>query len=255
MPRPKILPENRVRAYRACNSCKASKIRCDSKVPCENCVKRGRESQCCYQAGNGAATRKAKRQSASQQHVSPLSQPMSPPILTSIASGSVRGSFSEARVGVPQSFGNAGSVPTPSSGTSPMRHDSSSENAITTQGNSIEDQDSPEEHFIAGPNGEKRQLSRSKRKLCITDCYCKVYIGDHASLSFLDFLRHSLKQLVGDTPFTDGQQHNPLLEPDVDETPSANVSMSLEEKRALFESYLVVVSPILRLEHCSYTPY
>lgn len=85
-----------------------------------------------------------------------------------------------------------------------------------------------------------------------TDSQCVVYLGDHASLSFLDFLRHSLKQLVGDTPFTDGQQHNPMLEPELDETPGANVTIEPSEKRALFESYLAVVGRIFSLKHDRY---
>lgn len=159
MPRPKILPENRIRAYRACNSCKASKIRCDSKVPCENCTRRGRESQCTYHAGNGAATRKTKRRSNSAQNVSPLSHPLSPSILPSNPASSVRGSFSEARMEVPKSAIHAGSVPTPSSGTSSSRQCGLSDMATTTHENTNEDQDSPEEHFIAGPDGEKGELT------------------------------------------------------------------------------------------------
>lgn len=68
-----------------------------------------------------------------------------------------------------------------------------------------------------------------------------VYIGDHASLSFLDFLRHSLKQLVGVTPFTDGQQNNPMLELEADEPASADIMVDFQQKKALFQSYLTVV--------------
>jgi hypothetical protein len=46
MPRPKPRPEDRQRITRACSSCKASKIKCDGRCPCETCDKRGRASTC-----------------------------------------------------------------------------------------------------------------------------------------------------------------------------------------------------------------
>ncbi|KAF2642451.1 hypothetical protein P280DRAFT_467808 [Massarina eburnea CBS 473.64] len=42
MARPRVRLENRVRSSRACNSCKASKIRCSSQLPCAACIKRNR---------------------------------------------------------------------------------------------------------------------------------------------------------------------------------------------------------------------
>ena len=49
MPRPRIRPENRQRAYKACSSCKALKKRCDSQMPCAMCVRRNCASTCSYQ--------------------------------------------------------------------------------------------------------------------------------------------------------------------------------------------------------------
>lgn len=48
MPRPKIRPQDRRRSVVACSSCKAAKIRCDSRSPCRACVKRGRPATCSY---------------------------------------------------------------------------------------------------------------------------------------------------------------------------------------------------------------
>lgn len=48
MPRPKVRPENRQRAYRACLACKASKIRCDAQHPCGSCLRRDQTSSCTY---------------------------------------------------------------------------------------------------------------------------------------------------------------------------------------------------------------
>ena len=48
MPRPRVRPEDRQRAAKACLPCKASKKRCDAQQPCSNCVRRRAGSSCVY---------------------------------------------------------------------------------------------------------------------------------------------------------------------------------------------------------------
>ncbi|KAF2638507.1 hypothetical protein P280DRAFT_455537 [Massarina eburnea CBS 473.64] len=48
MPRPKVKPQDRRRAVKACLSCKVSKVRCNAQSPCNVCVRRGRENSCVY---------------------------------------------------------------------------------------------------------------------------------------------------------------------------------------------------------------
>ena len=48
MPRPKVRPEDRQRAVKACVPCKNSKKRCDSRTPCSNCCRRDCETLCTY---------------------------------------------------------------------------------------------------------------------------------------------------------------------------------------------------------------
>lgn len=48
MPRPRVRAEDRQRASKACLPCKASKKRCDSRVPCISCLRRNRVSECIY---------------------------------------------------------------------------------------------------------------------------------------------------------------------------------------------------------------
>ena len=48
MPRPKVRPEDRQRAVKACLPCKASKKRCDAQQPCANCVRKKSASTCEY---------------------------------------------------------------------------------------------------------------------------------------------------------------------------------------------------------------
>ncbi|KAF2712810.1 hypothetical protein K504DRAFT_427436 [Pleomassaria siparia CBS 279.74] len=74
-----------------------------------------------------------------------------------------------------------------------------------------------------------------------------VYIGDTASLSFLDFLRRHLRQYVGATPFTDGERQNPMLETDMAQVTSVGMHLNLEEEEALFRSYSEATSGLLHL--------
>lgn len=69
---------------------------------------------------------------------------------------------------------------------------------------------------------------------------CEVYIGDTASLPFLDFLRQKLRPFVGSTAFTDGRQ-NAMLEDNADKAEHDDMSLSLEQRRALLESYFEAV--------------
>ncbi|KAL4806803.1 hypothetical protein BDV18DRAFT_159972 [Aspergillus unguis] len=46
MPRPKVLPANRLRAPEACLACRASKKRCSGTFPCPKCIRNGRADTC-----------------------------------------------------------------------------------------------------------------------------------------------------------------------------------------------------------------
>ncbi|RAK73216.1 Zn(II)2Cys6 transcription factor [Aspergillus fijiensis CBS 313.89] len=46
MPRPKVHPENRLRAYEACLACRATKKRCSGTFPCAKCIRLGRADTC-----------------------------------------------------------------------------------------------------------------------------------------------------------------------------------------------------------------
>ena len=50
MPRPKVRPEDRQRAAKACLPCKASKKRCDAQLPCAHCVRRNNAAACTYES-------------------------------------------------------------------------------------------------------------------------------------------------------------------------------------------------------------
>lgn len=161
MPRPKILPENRVRAYRACDPCKVSKVRCDSGLPCANCTKRNRMSHCAYYAAS--KSRQPRRRPSIEPRLSPLSQPLSPAMTSTNVAYGTRRSLGEGGVGRARHTAAAQRLaPTSSAGFSPMRVEVTSEEAATnTVSEEDEDQDSPQEHFVTGPNGETRKLQSS----------------------------------------------------------------------------------------------
>ncbi|KAL3455839.1 hypothetical protein BJX64DRAFT_271638 [Aspergillus heterothallicus] len=46
MPRPKVLPANRLRAPEACLACRTSKKRCSGTFPCTKCIRNGRADTC-----------------------------------------------------------------------------------------------------------------------------------------------------------------------------------------------------------------
>lgn len=94
MPRPKVRKEDRRRTLRACDLCKAAKIRCDSNVPCQACVKRGRTSSCVYpenapnvgpQSSRGIGL--AKITSPQEDQYSSQEQDTSPHFITSVGPG------------------------------------------------------------------------------------------------------------------------------------------------------------------------
>ncbi|KAL2822946.1 hypothetical protein BJX63DRAFT_375897 [Aspergillus granulosus] len=57
MPRPKVLPANRLRAPEACLACRASKKRCSGTFPCTKCIRNGRADTCVpFRRSNSTST-------------------------------------------------------------------------------------------------------------------------------------------------------------------------------------------------------
>ena len=61
MPRPRVRPEDRQRAPKACEPCKIAKKRCDSATPCGSCVKKGTVPSCTYAISRGRRGRGSSR--------------------------------------------------------------------------------------------------------------------------------------------------------------------------------------------------
>lgn len=61
MPRPRVRPEDRQRAPKACEPCKIAKKRCDSTLPCRTCVKKGIVPSCTYATSHGRGSSRWQR--------------------------------------------------------------------------------------------------------------------------------------------------------------------------------------------------
>lgn len=68
-----------------------------------------------------------------------------------------------------------------------------------------------------------------------------VYCGKLASLSFLQFLRRTLKQQMGPSPFTESERRHSMLEADVTAHKPGGFTEPLSEKKALTQVYFEAV--------------
>lgn len=144
MPRPKIRPENRIRALRACDACKTSKTRCDAKMPCASCTRKNRADRCTYHATSRG---KPARQKASL-----------PVLLSPITDRNVSGDASIAGTGLPLDGLSSASDRSPPSGNTPaslLQAEPISADQIPG------DDESPQDHYVTGSNGENCELSPS----------------------------------------------------------------------------------------------
>ncbi|KAF2160630.1 hypothetical protein M409DRAFT_70365 [Zasmidium cellare ATCC 36951] len=209
MPRPKVKPQDRQRSARACLPCKASKIRCDAATPCGPCLKRERTSACVYLESS------RKRQKTSQN--SPLPTPS-----LDDTSPQFEGSPAET----------SDIVRVQPIGTSLPASNAPAVTATTTP--------TPEPGHSASRTTESRMLLSSKGE--------KLYIGENASLSFLQFLRQILKKYMGPSAFTENQFRENMLEVELarDESPLV-CDQSRGEKYNLVQLYREASSGILDL--------
>ncbi|KIV95395.1 hypothetical protein PV10_03059 [Exophiala mesophila] len=193
MPRPKVRPEDRQRAAKACLTCKASKKRCDAQLPCSNCVRRNKHSQCSYEDSDlmEPPPKRQHRMSISNQSSESASNRPSQP---------------------PQSMRSDGDIATPrllESSTMPQR--------LTR------------DRLLLSSKGEQ------------------VYIGKTASLSFLQFLRHTIRQQMGPSVFTENNRRHHMLEVNSPEDGSSHFSEDDQHKRTLVEAYHASTNGLLDL--------
>ncbi|KAF5641408.1 transcriptional regulatory [Fusarium sp. NRRL 52700] len=220
MPRPKVRAEDRRRAVIACVPCQNSKKRCDSQTPCANCRRRDYVPYCIYDPEAARPRRKAQRRAMSRSSDITASGnddcASVDYIVCSDVAVSVNESHTPERVQAPQ---------TPES----------------TAGQHTNE--TPDTTFSSGISNLGSQDKASEGE--------NLSMGDSASLSFLDFLRHTFLCYMGPSPFTDKERAKAMLESsypqashDIAED-SAESQLTLEEKRDYIQRFLVATTGIV----------
>ncbi|KAE8307790.1 hypothetical protein BDV41DRAFT_584082 [Aspergillus transmontanensis] len=188
MPRPKVRLEDRQRSSRACHTCKALKIRCDSQCPCSSCMRRGQAHACVY---SGTDRRRRK------------------PCVNDLTT------HGRAIDGV-DAFSRRSGVTTRNSNP-PFESDGHVSEMVT-----------PESRSDDHPLPDARPHQRFSLK---TDQTIKVDVGETSALSFLHFLRKTVKAYVGSVPFTDSERHHIVV--DMDHCSSISVNVDCVEREKL----------------------
>ncbi|RBA17561.1 hypothetical protein FPRO05_11276 [Fusarium proliferatum] len=223
MPRPKVRAQDRRRAVIACVPCQNSKKRCDSQTPCANCRRRDCVPYCIYDPEAARPRRissKAQRRATARQDDITSNSNDDAASLDLIVCSTIASSVNESDTHehiqaprTPESTAGDQSNETPGTISSPCMSNGGSQ----------------------GRDSEGENLS----------------MGDSASLSFLDFLRHMFLCYMGPSPFTDKERAKAMLESsypqasyDVAED-SPDSQLTLEEKRDYIHRFLVATTGIV----------
>ncbi|KAF5670733.1 transcriptional regulatory [Fusarium circinatum] len=220
MPRPKVRAEDRRRAVIACVPCQTSKKRCDSQTPCANCRRRGYVSHCIYDPEAARPRRKTQRRAMSCSSDITASGNDDCSSLDYIVCSDVALSVNESHTPGPVQ------VPRTPESTAGQQSNETPDTAFTSCMSNAGGQDK-------GSEGENLSLN------------------DSASLSFLDFLRHTFLCYMGPSPFTDKERAKAMLESsypqashDIAED-SPDSHLTLEEKRDYIQRFLVATTGII----------
>lgn len=226
MGRPKVNPENRLRANTACTKCRASKKRCSGSFPCTNCIRKGHARSC----------------------IPFKSNPESP--------SSHRDPTPRARSRldtIPTWDDSNGPLETPVS--PPNRAGSPSDRLLQRQQRPAAGSRSPEATHRTHPR-MLRNLQGDRGMSCLhpfkkhkTNIRFTVYVGKAASLSFLQLLRETVYQHIGPSQFSHNWSED-MLENEARHDPLSfsEESCSVDDKRRFISNFYAVVSDPTRLE-------
>ncbi|PNP61389.1 hypothetical protein FNYG_13872 [Fusarium nygamai] len=220
MPRPKVRAEDRRRAVIACVPCQNSKKRCDSQTPCANCRRRDYVPYCIYDPEAARPRRKAQRRAMSRSSDITASGNDDCPSLDYIVCSDAALSVNERD--------------TPERVQAPQTPESTAEQQVN---------ETPDTAFSSCMSNAGGQDKGSEGE--------NLSMGDSASLSFLDFLRHTFLCYMGPSPFTDKERAKAMLESsypqashDITED-SPDSQLTLEEKRDYIQRFLVATTGII----------
>ncbi|TLD24118.1 hypothetical protein PspLS_06386 [Pyricularia sp. CBS 133598] len=228
MPRPPVRPEDRQRVARACQTCKASKKRCDGVQPCGSCSKKGLGDICRYVPGRRGSSHKSRRSAASRNsNRASVEDVCDNEDVSDVASSpsAVWGSYCESNN--PEA---TRVVPNPR-----VR------GVVEEEGIDVDD--------VLDSSNDTRSSSQQPAVMLSSSSGERVFIGDTAAISFLRFLQHTLKRHAGPSSFTDDQGTQRLFEaadPDA-VSPAFQDDLTFEAKEELIQCFLDVSSGLLDL--------
>jgi hypothetical protein len=178
MPRPKVV--ERRRCVKACESCKKRKEKCDGLKPCANCKKRKREDACSYQIRAPSTTFKSPTTIPFERH-EPVSGNIDEPSIIGSPpdiSGNINGTDELVDSDV---LASATSAPVPQLSS-----------------------------LLRDPREKFSMCSDIESQLWLTNY--EVYLGDSASLSFLQTIRRIVEKSIGPSNFTTDKFRHTLIE-------------------------------------------
>ncbi|THW57748.1 hypothetical protein D6D19_10493 [Aureobasidium pullulans] len=259
MPRPIVAPDKRRRIAQACDNCKRRKERCDGSRPCSICIRRRRESECHF---SETPARLLRPQNNVNNHIgSPGDVIQASP---SVHAARNRGG-SDAPLPPPPSLqNNVALAGIPSLGAisnaSPasvvtlsgnLSDTSQAEMAIDRILNASVDQRGA--RAIADSNSRPESVAPVPRLArLLRDTHGKfMYVGDSASLSFVQSVRRMVVSAIGDCDFT----NDPLRHQIIETTPPTStllpdmspLVLDLEECKQLSRHYLLATTGLIDL--------
>ncbi|KAJ5657318.1 uncharacterized protein N7484_000967 [Penicillium longicatenatum] len=208
MGRPKVSPENRLRANTACTKCRASKKRCSGSFPCTNCIRKGHARSC--------IPFKSISQTSPSSHRDPT--PRSQSRLDTVPTWSASNEL----------------LNTPLS--PPVRAGSPTDRLLQRQQRPAAGSRSPEATHRTHP----RMLRNLQGD--------RVYVGKAASLSFLQLLRETVYQHIGPSQFSHNWSEDMLEnEAHHDPLSFSEDSCGVDDKRRFISNFYAVTSGFLYL--------
>jgi hypothetical protein len=255
MPRPIVAPDKRRRIARACDNCKRRKERCDGSRPCSICIRRRRESECHFSETPARLLRGPQDNPATIGSPSSVSQ-ASPSVnaLRDRGGSDVPPPPQQTNVSHPgiTSLGastNLSPINVTLSGN--LSDTSQAEMAIDRILNASVDQRGTRSNVDSHSRPESvAPVPRLARLL--RDTHGKfMYVGDSASLSFVQSVRRMVVSAIGDCDFT----NDPLRHQIIESTPSSTMKvpdmspldLDHEECKRLSQHYLLATSGLIEI--------
>ncbi|KAJ8069971.1 hypothetical protein OCU04_000377 [Sclerotinia nivalis] len=231
MPRPRVHPDKRARAARACIRCKGSKKRCDAKLPCTSCVTQGRTNSCRYPPSSTLTSPSPRRlsQRTSGHRLDPVAGNVESLTLMQHQSepqpSVEKNNFEFLRQDI-----HAASIQCPESLVDPRLSSGNANNLTNSRSSTRESSPCQRSTMLQSSQGEQ------------------VYIGNIAAISFLHFLQTTLKRYIGTSVFTERQENNVMLEVEISRNNSPfEDDLDVAEKQDLIACFMRVSNGILHL--------